>query len=201
MSSSHSRRVYHGVECEHRVSEIFGLERKEKRGGYQPDIYDEAQRVIGEVKAFGNHERTIIAVEQFRKYSAEAERLNFSLQYFYVRHNGGDVTDIYVVDRSAMEKFVREKEHKRTRWNLRQKHVDQISVVEDRRQKLLGRASRKKVLDAIVQGNTRGAWIRIGEDDLESACPRHVLSPEGILVHYKKWDGFLKNSLGMAEET
>ena len=56
MSSSHSRRVYHGVECEHRVSEIFGLERKEKRGGYQPDIYDEAQRVIGEVKAFGNHE-------------------------------------------------------------------------------------------------------------------------------------------------
>ncbi len=111
------------------------------------------------------------------------------------------MTDIYVADRNAMEKFVREKEHKRTRWNLRQKHVDKINVAEDERQKLLVRASRKKIVEAIVQGNTRGAWIRIGGDDLEEACPQSVVSPEGILVHYKRWDGFLKNSLGMDQGT
>lgn len=221
--NGYAKRVYNGDKIEKQVCDIFGFPPYKKHGKKdQPDILitGKGRKFVGEIKSFED-DRVVVTTDQFERYAELAPTKKgdiYNFFYLFAKHDDERLTDVYVADYSVMERTLKVKEPRITRWRLRKRHSRKIDVMEQDSQTMIFGGYQKDEFERLKSEikiketakrnkeyilkkyNMKGANIRIKELSFKELCPcvKIITDKNGrnsIFIRYPSNSiGFIKNA-------
>ena len=170
------------------IRDLFDF-KKYKSPSFSPDIFDQKNGIVGEVKAckiFSSSPHVVLYVKQIKKYKSLLDRINhqkyFSndkidykkceLCYFIVFYNkllSNLVLHTFIIDENNLSNLIKKYKPKNTKWNLDNKLKNRIQALEDANQNILD-GDRNLLMKNIIKNNNKGTYIRPNFYDLVGIC-------------------------------